>query len=79
MPSGETLSGDVICSDKRFGRKSAGEFVPPSNVLTGLCSARASGLRARGVVFTQYNADRLRKGDTNDVVLILAALLETFD
>jgi hypothetical protein len=30
-------------------------------------------LRARDVVFIQYNADHQHKGDPNNVVLILAA------
>lgn len=38
-------------------RKAAGGFSPPSKALTGLCSARALGLRARGVVCNQYTAD----------------------
>lgn len=59
----------------RKRQKAAGEFAPPSTTLTGLCSAWALGLRARGVVYYQCNADRLRKGDTNNAVLILAAQL----
>ena len=37
----------------------------------------ALGLRACGVVCTQYTADPLRKGYPNHVVLILAAQLDT--
>jgi len=56
----------------------AGEAPPPSKALTGRYDGRASGLRARDVVFNQNNADRPHNGDSNDVVLILAAQLETF-
>jgi hypothetical protein len=59
-------------------KKAAGEAPPPSKALTGRYDARASGLRARDVVLIQYKADRLQKGDPNDVVLILAAQLEGF-
>ena len=57
-------------------RKAAGEAPPPSKALTGLYDARASGLRARDVVCIQYNADRPHNGDSDNVVLILAAQLD---